>query len=412
MIRLTDSEKMHAAPIYMLSFVSMVSLVVSPALAMIAKEYSWASNTQIQLMISLPSLATIAAALVTPALQRRYSLRTLFLSNLAVMLFFGVAPFFIKSFGLILVTRVISGFSVGFLSILLNVAITTRFHKQAQGRVMGFKTVFASISAILITYFGGVLANLNWRLTFLMFLIVLPAIAVIWLKLKKEEPERSELAGSREKTRRFQKPQGITLFLCVTSFLYIIFLQCFLTNAAFLVESEHFGTSVVSGTSLAFYNLAGLLCGLLLSRMKRLLHGSTLFFGYLVSAVGILLAGLAGSSALVYAGAVFGGFGMATYLGIGPLDITGTVSREKAAGGIALLAITQYLGQFLSPLVVTPLAALFAKDSVRMRFYVSAAVLFALAVLYELVRRTRFAACYREPQPALAGEQPRKGDVE
>jgi MFS family permease len=116
--------------------------------------------------------------------------------------------------------------------------------------------------------------------------------------------------------------------------------------------------------------------------------------GFLSSAVGLSLIGLSVGMPMVFAGAFFSGFGMSSLLGIGPLDITGTIPRERASMGISWFAIAIFFGSFITPYVVNPLTDLFRQDSIRTRFIVSGALLFVQAVLYETIRRRYFSADY------------------
>ena len=193
------------------------------------------------------------------------------------------------------------------------------------------------------------------------------------------------------------------MFICIATVIHIIFLQCFVTNISLFVDQEQIGTTVISGLGMAIFNFSGLVCGFVLARMHRRMKGKSLFVGFLSSAVGLSLIGLSVGMPMVFAGAFFSGFGMSSLLGIGPLDITGTIPRERASMGISWFAIAIFFGSFVTPYVVNPLTDLFRQDSIRTRFIVSGALLFVQAVLYEMIRRKYFSADYHKMETRQLG---------
>ena len=289
-----------------------------------------------------------------------------------------------------------SGFSLGFIQILLSVAITTRFQPADQGRVMGGRTAATSLGVIVIAYLSGVLADINWQLAFLPYLVIVPAIVISWIGLHKMAPLPQEPSKPEPQREKKKLLDAVTVLICVSALVHTVFLQTFSTNSALFIDQEKFGSAAVAGAGMSVYQVGGLVCGLFMSKLYRRLRGKALFFGFLASAVGILLTGFAMNRYLVYAGGFFAGFGLSALLGFGPLDITGTIPKERVQLPISLFAIAIFFGTFLTPFVVLPAANLIRPDSVRMRFLFAGVMIVLQAVIYELIRRRRFAACYEQ----------------
>lgn len=391
---MTGRERFNELAIYTISFFSMVAYSIPPALALIAKDFSWIGSTQIQLIITLPSLAMLPTAILAPIMQKKYSIKTLFLYNFILTLLMGIAPFFLKNFTLILITRAFSGFSLGFIQILVTYTITTRFEKSQQGRVMGGRSIASGTGAMALALVGGILADVDWRLTFLLFIVMVPAFIVTWFGLNKMEPIILEPKPAEKESVKKKRLDAITLFICISCVIHVIFLQCFTTNVSLFIDAEHYGTASISGIGMLAFNFSGPVFGFMLAPLYRRFKGKTMFVGFLSSAVGILLVGLAFNVYMVYIGGFFAGLGMSSYLGIGPLDITATIPKERAAIGVSLLAVTLFLGTFLSPYVVNPMANLIQGDSIRMRFLFASVMLFIQAFLFEVIRRRRFSNNY------------------
>ena len=210
---MTGRDRRNELAIYAISFVSMVSVTVAPALALIAKEYSWASSTQIQLMVTLPSLAMVPAAFISPQLLKKFSIKSMYVLNLFITLVMGIAPYWLRDFSLILATRAVTGFSLGFIQILLSVTITTRFPIEEQSRVMGGRNIATSFGAILISYVGGVLADMGWRMAFLPFFAAIPIILITMFGLNRMGPLPEDRKDSVEK---HEKRKESTVLPCLS----------------------------------------------------------------------------------------------------------------------------------------------------------------------------------------------------
>ncbi len=396
---MTNNRKMlwHELAIYAASFMSMVSVAVSPALASIAKEFSWASTTQIQMLVTLPALAQVPAAFISPSAQKKFSIKTLYIFNLCVALIFGIMPYFMNNYYAILATRAVVGFALGTIQILLSVTITTRFPEKDQGRVMGGRTFATSLGAIIISYIGGRLADIDWHLSFLPFIIALPVILITWAGMLRMPPLEEEVKSDEDKPAKKVIIDGITLFICLFTVFEMVFLSSFNTNISMYIDAEKFGTATISGVAVAIYNAAGLVCGFLMARMYRKFKGTSLFIGFMCSATGILMIGLARVIWLVYAGGFLAGFGLSALLGFGPMDITGTITKERASMAISWFAIAIFLGSFLTPYIVNPLTKLIDHTGpVRTRFVVSGVMLFVQAILYETLRRRKFIKYFKD----------------
>ena len=402
-------EFLHLAAISAISFFSMVAYAIPPTLALISKEYSQFDTTQIQLIVTLPSLAMLPTAVLAPLLQRKYSIKALFQVSFLLTMLSGAAPFLLKDFTLILVSRAVSGLALGFVQILLTFTITTRFPKERQGRVMGLRSIFSGTGAMVIAMLGGILADTGWRLTFLLYLLMIPAFFITAACLYKMEPLPTRPAPARTEHHRRKWIDSITVFICVSCVIHVLFLQCFTTNISLFVDAEHFGGATISGAAMLFFNLSGPVFGLILAPFYRKLKGATMFAGFLATALGLLLVGFAANVALVYLGGFFVGIGMSSYLCVGPLDVTATASKELVPVGVSVLAVTLFIGSFFSPYVVNPLATLahgftqqlLGADDIRLRYIVSGVIVILQAVLYERIRRRRFARYFEEAAPEV-----------
>ena len=398
---MTRKDRLNEFAIYAISFISMASAAINPALAMIAKSFPELSTTQIQMIITIPSFAMMLTSFASPPLLKRLSLKTLYLLNLVVVLVFSTVPFFCNNFTLIVVLRSFAGFSFSFMQILLTVTITTWFPVSRQGHLMGGRTIATSAGAIIISYFGGVISDIDWHYTFLLFLSVAPIILITWLFLykmppqKAETPKKSDTGTVQTIPRKKVFLDMITVFICMSAVAFLMFLQSYNTNIALMVDAENFGTATDSGVSVAIFNASGIICGMLMPTMQKKLKGRALFVTFLTGMLGTLLIGLSSSIYMVHVGSFFAGFSLMALLGFVPLDVTGTlVTKETYSYAVSLMAITVSFSGFITPYVVIPIANIFNAGSVRTRFIISGIMILIIAIAYETIRQLKYRKHY------------------
>ena len=398
---MNKKDRLNELAIYAISFISMSSVAFYPALAMIGKSFPELSTIQTQMLVTVPSVGMTLSAFASPPLVKRFCLKSLYIINLFIVFVFSIMPFFLKDFTVIVAIRTIAGFSFSFIQILLTVNITSWFPVSKQGRLMGGRTAATSAGSIIMSYLGGVLADIDWHYTFLLFIMVAPVIVTTWLWLKTMPPQEAIIgrtpssAGVQTATKKKVLFDGITIFICASSVIFLMFLQSYNTNIALLIDAENFGSATDSGVSVAIFNASGIVCGLLMAVIRRKLKGRTLLITILIGMCGMLIIGIAPNIYLIHIGSFLAGFSFMAFLGFVRLDITATIVTEATRQrAISLLAMTISFSGFLPPYVVVPVGNAINSGSVRTRFLVAGIMILIIAAAYEAIRRIKYRKHY------------------
>ena len=324
----------------------MAGAAIAPALGTISKHFAGQSPLLIQLIVSLPALFIILTNLVFPLLCRLMKTRTLALTGLLLYVLAGAGAFFVDNIWVLLVFRALMGVSVGMIMPLSTGLLAYYFPPEEQAGLMGLSAAMNQMGGVVATFLAGTLASISWNYAFLVYLLGLIAIILVALFLPNEHLSRRG-GVSLSLLKRFH-PSVVGMFLVMVLF-FIYPTNFALTASASL--SEMGITLVMVGLDVVAF-LVGLVFGFLMKRFAaQMKYAAPLGFmaGYLCLAAGNSLVWLLLGSALI---------GIANGIGVPYLNTIGSVKagKEAATTVMPLLSAALYLGQFLSPLIVSPTA--------------------------------------------------------
>lgn len=326
----------------------MAGAAIAPALGVISAHFAGRNPLLIQLIVSLPALFIILTNLVFPWLCRLMRTRTLALTGLALYVLSGAGAFFVDNIWMLLVFRALMGVSVGMIMPLSTGLLAYYFPPEEQAGLMGLSAAMNQMGGVVATFLAGVLAGISWNYAFLVYLLGLVAIVLVAVNLPNER-----LSGrggvSLSLLKRFH-PSVVGMFLVMV--LFFIYPTNFALTASETLSGMGVTLTMVGLDVVAF--LVGLVFGVLMKRFAaQMKYVAPMGFaaGYLCLATGSGLVWLLLGSAFI---------GIANGIGVPYLNTIGSVKagKEAATTVMPLLSAALYLGQFLSPLIVSPSARL------------------------------------------------------
>ena len=324
----------------------MAGAAIAPALGVISAHFTGRNPLLIQLIVSLPALFIILTNLVFPWLCRLMKTRTLALTGLALYVLSGAGAFFVDNIWVLLAFRALMGVSVGMIMPLSTGLLAYYFPPEEQAGLMGLSAAMNQMGGVVATFLAGMLAGINWNYAFLVYLLGLIAIILVAAFLPNER-----LSGrggvSLSLLKRFH-PSVVGMFLVMV--LFFIYPTNFALTASGTLSEMGVTLTMVGLDLVAF--LVGLCFGFLMKRFAAQMK----YIAPLGFAAGNLCLAVGGSLIWLLLGSAF--IGIANGIGVPYLNTIGSVKagKEAATTVMPLLSAALYLGQFLSPLIVSPAA--------------------------------------------------------
>ena len=329
----------------------MAGAAIAPALGAIRQHFAQSSPLAIQFVVSLPALSIIITTFLFRSLCRLMQTRTLALVGLSLYVLSGAGSFFADNLVVLLVLRALLGVSVGMVMPLSTGLLSFYFPPEVQSRLMGFSAAMNQMGGVVATMLAGVLASIQWNYSFLVYLAGLLAMVLVAAKLPNDRLLQTGTRLQAKTLLRFHPSVTAMLFIMLLFFVYP-------TNFALTGSEAGLSPITVTLIMVALDVVAfcvGMSFGWLMKHaMRWMKYMAPLFFfsGYLVLAVWQGMWGMV-------LGSVF--IGLANGVGVPYVNTIASIKggREAAVTVMPLISASLYLGQFLSPLVVTPLAGIF-----------------------------------------------------
>lgn len=339
----------------------MAGAAIAPALGVIRDHFSNAPDLVIQLIVSLPALFIILTDLLFPRLCTLLKTRAIALTGLGLYVLAGAGCFFAKDIVVLLVLRALLGVSVGMIMPLSTGLLAYYFPPEKQASLMGLSAAMNQLGGVVATLLAGLLANINWNYAFLVYLLGLLAIILVLLFL----PDESLSSGAKPSLKLLKKFHPSVVGMLLVMILFFIYPTRFAISA-------HAGSSL-SNNEITFImvglDLVAFLAGLGFGKMMKRFPHAMKYIAPLGFIIGYAILGAGSSVPILVAGSAV--IGIANGIGVPYLNTIASMKAGKQAAStvMPLLSIALYLGQFLSPLLITPLGELcFGADDILVPF--------------------------------------------
>ena len=328
------NKKVIAAGLLVMSLTMACNSALAPILAEVGKFFPDASDSAIQIVLTLINLTTLPMMFLEPFMEPKITKRDIAVIGTVLMLIGGLMPQVLNTqLWMLYAASIVIGAGLSLVVVVSSSLISDYFTGIEKSRVMGFQSIFVSIGGTLIAKGSGVFtAMAGWKRGYLVFLIT-----------------------------------GI-------------FVATFNTNIAMYIDRKGLGDASTAGTVASIMQVIGILGGLVLGNTVKIFKRFTIGAAILMMAAGTAMVGFSTSLPVICIGAAVVGFGFAIRNPGAVTFAANMVPAAQASLAIAIVSATYNVGNFISAYVVNPLANMAGGD-ISKRFIVSAAALVIIGLV-------------------------------
>lgn len=372
----TKSKKVIAAGLLVMSLTMACNSALSPILAEVGKFFPDASDSAIQIVLTLINLTTLPMMLIEPAFESKLTKRDIALIGTILMLVGALVPQVLNSqLWMLYVASIIIGAGLSLVVVVSSSLISDYFTGIEKSRVMGFQSIFVSIGGTIIAKGSGMLtAMAGWKRGYLVFLICIPIVLIVTLTVPKGEVVQKEETGEKAGI------SGSMVYFGALCLITGIFVATFNTNIAMYIDRKGIGDASTAGTVASIMQVIGILGGLVLGNTVKLFKRFTIGASILMMAAGTAMVGFSTSLPVICVGAAVVGFGFAIRNPGAVTFAANMVPAAQASLAIAIVSATYNVGNFISAYVVNPVANMLG-DDIANRFIVSAVALVVIGIV-------------------------------
>lgn len=335
----------------------MAGAAMAPALGTIREHFSSSSDILIQFVVSLPALFIIITNLWFSYICRFFKTKTIAVVGLLLYVTSGSVAFFADNMVLLLILRSLLGISVGLIMPLSTGLLSFYFPPKEQAKLMGLAGAMSQMGGVIATMLAGLLANIAWNYSFLVYLLGLIALFLVLAYLPNDRITASGNISIKSLSKFHPSVTGM-LFVMVIFFIFPTNFAIISSQTTNLSSDEI--TIIMVGLDLVAVFM-GLLFGKIMNVMPKIMKYFVpllFMFGYICYAYGV-------SSAYLIVGSLL--IGMANGIAIPYLNTIASIKggKDAATTVMPLISASLYLGQFISPIIVNPLSkALFNQNDI------------------------------------------------
>lgn len=337
---------------------SLPGLAVSPILGELSTIFPHATELDIQMLTSLPSLLIIPFVLLAGKLAEKRDFIRLLRVGLWLFATSGVLYLFSSRMWQLMAVSALLGIGAGLIIPLSTGLISRYFTGEYRVRQFGYSSAITNMTLVVATAVTGYLAEVHWRLPFAVYLLPLISL-VLSAYLKKDAAsvtikQAAAIIPPIQSTPVISGKYGIHIRHLVQLMLfyglvtYVVLVVTF--NLPFLMEAHHF-SSGNSGLMISLFFLAIMAPGFMLDSLVKLLGNKTKLYSLLAIAIGLLLIWISPTEWLIVPGCILVGLG---YGIIQPLIYDKTVDTaipQKTTLALAFVMVMNYLAILLSPFI-------------------------------------------------------------
>jgi MFS family permease len=309
-----------------------------------------------RLVLVMPSIGIALFAPFAGAVIDRFGRRRFLMASITAYAVFGAAGGLMDSLEAILATRFMLGLAAGGTMTATVTLMGDYFDGPERQKFLGQRTAFVNFSAIAINLSGGMLAAIDWRVPFIVFLV---AFVLVPLGLRSlPEPAVTAESRSGPRLRLADMPLAFIALVLVTTFVINIAFFFVPSQIPFYVRTLGYEGAQLGGVALAASSLGIALGSLLYHPVRARVRqaASTFVPAALLVVGGFTIVASADTLPQLMPGLTLAG------LGFGIVNVNAIVwlmegtppaIRGRVVGGVTAAMM---LGHFCSPLVSQPIA--------------------------------------------------------
>ncbi len=347
-------NKVLKLSILSISFLMMLRLTISPALSVIGAAVN-KDATEMQIMVIVASVVAIPFGFISGILSRNVKTKTILYIGLILYLIGGIGPMFVANFTFMIVCRALLGAGTGLFLPFAAGLIADFYTGEEFNMMIGLQSAAVAVGNIITSALAGVLASINWRLSFLIYAFAIISFFLVAFNIP--EPEKKE--KKEEEGKAFN---GKMLFICIAIFIYAIIYFAFFGFISYVVD-ELGGNAAQSGLASMVMTLLSLIAGIIFSKTITVLKRASLPIILFINVIGFYVMSQASSFGVLVIGAALVGIGFGLLMPYGTKRVieAAPASAGTFANGMYMTFVN--VGTAISPMLLAVTGAIFGRQN-------------------------------------------------
>ncbi|MCV0427613.1 MAG: MFS transporter [Roseibium sp.] len=348
----------------------MANATISPALPALEASFAGEPGAAYltRFLVSAPSLTVVLVAPFAGLAADRYGRGIMLIAGILLFVVAGSAGAYLPDLVSILVSRLVLGVAVAMTMTAQVALVGDLFSGSRRSAFMGWQTTAINFSGLLFIGLAGLLAGQSPRLPFLVYalpILFLPLLISIHRQEKQSEKPNGNQDGTDQSHGAKVHWFGAAISVAALTMFTVMLFFLMPSQLPFYLDANGFDSASATTVGLGTLMLTGGIVAMVFKRLsERLGLAATLAVGYALMAAGFCVLAVDASWLFVLPGAALIGAGYAL-VQPGFLFLALQVAPKERRGSVSGIVTTaMFLGQVISPLLLTPFIQRFGFSSV------------------------------------------------
>lgn len=367
------------------AIVSLPGLAISPILDDMQSIFPHASELEVQMLESLPSLMIIPFMLIAGRWAVKGNKMRLLVVGTAIFLLSGVWCTTSYSLVELIIASTLVGVGAGMIIPLSTGLIVDYFTGDKRVNQLGISSAVNNLTLVVATSAVGYLADVEWHLAFVVYL--LPAVTLVLipaLSRTKPEPEPKSGAQNRQTTLNVRVIVGLVLFYFAITYTSLIVTY----NTSYVASLAGMGSSE-AGVIISLFFLAIMAPGFMLNRIIAIFGRTVNLWSLVAMCIGLLLMSLPHPTATsLTIGAILTGLGYGVMQPIIYDKAATNAPPHLSTLALAIVMTTNYLAILVAPFMIDGIDHIFHAASHTFAYLFNSIVVLIIAIVTVLTYKS------------------------
>lgn len=342
------------------------------------------SQSQSELLGTAPSITVILFILLSSYFAKRIGMKKTIILGLLLAGIGGIIPVFTATFQTVLISRVILGAGLGVYNSLAVTYISSLYSGNTRATLLGIRNSMEALGQTILIFLAGVLVNINWTASFLVYAIAFPVALLFALKVPEIRDENSDIPENHVKEK--MNPMVFALVL----FAILLVMNSIAISVRFAsIATEIKGVNFNASNYLALMPILGILAGFMFGPINKWIGKGTLYLGIIFFIISNLLIAVSnGNMTFLLTGLFLSSITGSWCFPFIFSNLDKVTTKNTINFATSLIFIGCNIGNFIAPIVMELAQLLTGSTHLTAPFYVFAGIfMLVLFVTFFMTKR-------------------------
>jgi MFS family permease len=354
----------------------MLRLTISPALSVIGQAVN-KDATQMQMMVIVASLVAIPFGFISGILSGKIKTKTILYISFILYLIGGLGPMLMPNYTFMIICRALLGAGTGLFLPFAAGLIADFFTGEEFTLMIGLQSAAVAIGNIITSALAGILASINWRLSFLIYAFAIVTFFLVAFNI----PEPVKVEKKKEDGNIINKKM---LFVCSSILIYAVIYFSFFGFISYVVD-EVGGNAAESGLASMVMTALSLVVGIMFSKVLHIFKKATLPMVLFMNVVGFLVLSQANNFGIILLGSAFVGIGFGLLMPYGTMRVIESAPKSSATFANGMYMTFVNIGTAISPAILAVVGVAFNKKNDGQFIWFTASILLIAGTVIAII---------------------------